>query len=128
MVFKECLHDNTKAPMGNTAKPAMFFRPTLDVHFGVNEAEGSIDETVMQSACCVCSGTSFIGLNPKTHSIHSTPPEIIKLMDTATQALRDDKQWCEQMKDTSFNFCSAKVYCSHKDCNGNTVKKSTNWL
>jgi hypothetical protein len=91
VAFKHCFQDNTKAPMGNAAKPAMFSRPSLDVYFGVNEAEGSINETVMCSACGVCSGTSSLGLNPKTYCIHSTPPEIIKLMDTVTQAVRDDK-------------------------------------
>jgi uncharacterized protein YaiI (UPF0178 family) len=127
ILFKEYFHDNTKASMGNDAKPTMFSCPSLDNYFGVNAAEGSINETVMRSACGVCSGTSSIGLNPKTYSIHSAPPEIIKLVDTATQALRDNKHWCQQMNDTSFNFCSVKDYCSYQDCNGKVIKKSANW-
>lgn len=64
-VFKHFFQDNTKAPMGNAAEPAMFSHPSLDVYLAVNDAKGSINETVMHSACGVCSGTSSIGLNPR---------------------------------------------------------------
>jgi hypothetical protein len=97
-VFLHYFQDNSKAPLNNEeAKPAPFTPSSLDVYFGINQGPGKTKDSVMRLACGVCSGTSSIGLNPSTYSIHSASPEIIDLLNTATNAVQNDKQWSEQM-------------------------------
>jgi hypothetical protein len=72
--------------LNNDAKPALFAPSSFDVCFGINQGQEKTKDSVMCSVHGVGSGTSSIGLNPSTCFVHSAPPNIIDLPNTATNA------------------------------------------
>ena len=122
----ECyFQDDLKSPQGNPAVPASITKPSMNFYFGINLEVH--DETIVRTAYGVGSGTSSIGLNPRTLKIHSAFTELVHLMAWATALVKMDKDWMWVMWQKSFNFCSVKIYYAFKDAKGKIVQKDTQW-
>ena len=112
--------------MGNLAKPALFSKPSYDIYFGLNlEMTNSV---MNRTAYAVGPGTSSIGLDPREVKTYSCFPEMVQILQQATQIVRADGRWDDVMEPgMEFNFCSVKLYFSYRNINGAMVKKATNW-
>ena len=119
------VQDDTKAPLGNNAKPAFLSKPSVNIYFGCNTKKGTKSNSVFRTAYAVGSGTSSIGLDPETMRIYPAFPDLLKLLKEATRLVKSHSaEWREIMKDIEFNFGNIKIYYSYYQ-NGVLVKKTT---
>ena len=121
--------DDTKAPMNNGVKPALFAKPSFNIYFGDNVGNGDGVTTLDRAAYATGTGASSIGLNPETMKIYPVFPELRKLMRLASKIVkRESKVWKKEMNKNGgeFHACGIKLYYSFME-NGVLVTKTTNW-
>ena len=125
MLISYYLNDALKAPMNNAAKSALFSKPSYDIYLGINISK--IADVIKRTAYGTGSGAASIGLNPEEMRVYSCFPELVQLLQEATNIVKENDKWKHRMKDKEFNFVSVKIYFSYRDKNGNLIKKHTNW-
>lgn len=126
IIHKDYFKDDLKMPLNNPAQSAMMANASLNIYFGV-DLEHQPDNVIRRTAYGVGSGTSSIGLNPKTMCVYRVFNKLNRLMDLATRWVHQDPVRKQAMSGRSFNFCSVKVYYTTVDEKGKNHVKDTNW-
>ena len=119
--------DDMKAPFHMRAKPAMFSKPALNIYFGTN-ANKLCAKSVKRTAYGFGSGTSTIGLDPKTVRINPFTRDLAEASRVITNIVANtNPQRAKMLKGNSFSFINVKVYYSYKETSGKMEKKSCEW-
>ena len=115
-----------KAPMNNKGRSALFSKPSFNIYFGVNVGSAG-DDTFMRTAYGVGSGSSSIGIDPRTVRCYPIFHKLSKLMYLANSLVQQDTTHRMSMGGSSFNFCNVKIYYAFKNREGTIVKKTTEY-
>ena len=128
---KECWaykQDDLKCPMWqwNDAKPALLSVPAFNIYFGANVAKTR--NTLERPAYGFGTGSSTIGLNPRTMRINPIFPTMAKFMAKITDVMEKQRpEWKDSLDKFPINFCGFKAYFSVRIKDNKWERKSCEW-
>ena len=110
----------------NDAKPALLSTPAFNIYFGTNSSKNHT--TLKRPAYGFGTGSSTIGLNPRTMRIHPIFPTMATVITKITDVVAKQRpEWRDSLEKFPINFCGFKAYFSVKNKNNEWERKSCEW-